>query len=58
MTRDVRFPIRVQVDLTEVQAERIRDFQTQYGLASDGETVREMLTALFDILDKDPGNDT
>ena len=54
MAKDPRYPVRVHVDLSEVQAERIQDFRRQYGLASDGETVREILTALFDMLDKDP----
>jgi hypothetical protein len=58
MSKNSKFPVLVQVDLTEVQAERIRDFRLQYGLASDGDTVREMLTALFDILDKDPDRDS
>lgn len=54
MVRQSQFPVRLSVDLTEVQAQRITDLRAEYGCASDSETIRELLTALFDILDKDP----
>ncbi|MFT4077503.1 MAG: hypothetical protein QM647_18395 [Asticcacaulis sp.] len=54
MVRQSRYPVRLYVDLTEVQAQRISDLRAEHGCASDSETIRELLTALFDLLDKDP----
>lgn len=58
MAKETKFPVRMQVDLTEIQAERIRDFRAKFDCASDSETIRELLTALFDMLDKDPEKDS
>jgi hypothetical protein len=54
MAKDPNSPVRLYVDVSEVQAQRITDMRHKHGLSTDSETIRELLTALFDMLDKDP----
>lgn len=52
--KDNPHPVRVIVNLSELQAQRVADMRQQYGLASDGDAIREMIDALFVTMDKDP----
>lgn len=48
------YPVRIQVNVMDVQAQRIFDFRQELGCETDSEMVWTQLTAMFDILDRDP----
>lgn len=53
MARDITYPVKKLVNLTDEQAQRISDFRFNQRLQSENEAIRQLIEMALDVVDRD-----